>query len=71
MPLFEFMQGSEVRTAQCYNAPHITADGDNFLICPCFIMPLKANSNCSIIVDTQANVNFAYKLLGWNYASKP
>lgn len=69
IPEFQFMQGTEVMTAQCYNAPQVTDDGDNFIICPCYIMPLKTNQFCSLIVDSPARVNFAYKLLGWNYAS--
>lgn len=71
IPMFEYLQGEEVLTAQCYNAPQLTTDEDNFIICPCYIMPLRTNKSCSLIVDSPGTVNFAYKLLGWNYASKP
>ena len=72
VPMFEYLQGEEIKTAQCYNAPQVTAeDNDIFIICPCIIMPLKTNNSCSLIVDTTGSVNFAYKLLGWNYATKP
>ena len=43
LPLFEFMQGDEVLTAQCYNAPHLTSDGSAFLVCPCILLPLRAD----------------------------
>mmetsp|Transcript_15858 Transcript_15858/g.19972 ORF Transcript_15858/g.19972 Transcript_15858/m.19972 type:complete len:132 (+) Transcript_15858:1356-1751(+) len=70
MPTFEFIQGDEVLTSQCYNAPHVADDGDNFIICPCYIMPLKQDDSCSLIVEIEGSVNFAYKLLGWNYATE-
>ena len=70
MPLFEFIQGDQVLTSKCYNAPHMLEDAGNFIVCPCYIMPLKENKSCSLIVDTEADVSFAYKLLGWNYASE-
>ena len=71
MPIFEFMQGEDILTSQCYNAPHLTEDEDIFIICPCIITPLMGTESCSLIVDTEGTVNFAYKLIGWNYASEP
>jgi len=56
-------------TSQCYNDPQITEDGDNFIICPCIITPLTGIDSCAMIVDTVGTVNFAYKLIGWNYAT--
>ena len=77
-PDFVFMEGNEVKTSQCFSSPHTPsttavedgAEEDHFIICPCIILSLKKNKGCGLIVKSDNSVKFAYKLLGWNYASR-
>ena len=67
-PQLVYLEGTEDKTHECTYNRGRGPEGEDFFVCRCAIRPRQGVAGCAMIVDSLAEVQYAYKLLKWNYA---